>query len=273
MAVMELEAFDYDLPEGLIAQHAPADRGASRLLVLDRSSAEITHVTFEDLPRFLRSGDLLVVNDSRVFPARLLGRRVPSGGRVECLLIARLDDGLWEALVHPGQKLRPGARLLFPGAGGEGLHGEILARTYYGRRTIRLWTEDGADVDATIDAIGHVPLPPYIKRPDEPSDRDRYQTVYARSRGSVAAPTAGFHFTEPLLERLASCGITRTAVTLHVGYGTFKPIRSARVEDHSVDAERFEVSTAAAAAINGEASRRGCGNDHSPDTRDRCAGR
>ena len=254
---MELRAFDYELPEELIAQRAAADRDASRLLVLDRSSGEIAHATFADLPQFLRRRDLLVVNDSRVFPARLLGHRVPSGGRVECLLVRCLDDGRWEALVHPGQKLRPGVRVVFTGAE-RALHGEILERRFFGRRTIRLWTEDGTDDAARIDAIGHIPLPPYIKRPDESADRERYQTVYARARGSVAAPTAGLHFTPELLEALETRGVERTAITLHVGYGTFKPIRSAQVEDHVMEAERFEISQAAAVGINAaiEARRR-----------------
>ena len=218
--------------------------------MLDRSSGEITYTAFADLPQFLREGDLLVVNDSRVFSARLLGCRVPTGGRVECLLIACLTGGLWEALVHPGQKLRPGAHVLFDGAKGEQLHGEILARRFHGRRTIRLWEDDSADVETMIDSIGHMPLPPYIKRPDEPVDRERYQTVYGRARGSVAAPTAGLHFTPELLEALEARGVERTAITLHVGYGTFKPIRSPRVEDHALEAEHFEISLAAATAIN-----------------------
>jgi S-adenosylmethionine:tRNA ribosyltransferase-isomerase len=156
---------------------------------------------------------------------------------------------VWEALVHPGQKLKPGARVLFEGI--HTLHGEILERHFFGRRLVRLWTEDGTSVDAAVDAIGHMPLPPYIKRDDRPDDRDRYQTVFAASRGSIAAPTAGLHFTPALVAALAAHGVDTTAITLHVGYGTFQPVRVERVEDHRLEAERYEISGAAAAAISG----------------------
>jgi S-adenosylmethionine:tRNA ribosyltransferase-isomerase len=246
---MNVSDFDYDLPAELVAQAPAVSRDASRLLVLDRRAETITHAAVRDLPHLLRPGDLLVVNDTKVFPARLLGRRVPTGGAVECLLVGRLDADCWDALMHPGQKLRPGGRVVFPGGGRE-LHGEVLERRFYGRRIIRLWTDDGSGVDEAIDEIGHMPLPPYIKRSDEPADRERYQTVFARVRGSVAAPTAGLHLTEALLQRLAEAGIERTEITLHVGYGTFKPVRSGTVEEHEVDAERFEIGTDAAVAIN-----------------------
>jgi S-adenosylmethionine:tRNA ribosyltransferase-isomerase len=243
--------FDFELPAELIAQHPSAERGQSRLLVLHRESGRREHTTFAHLVDALGRGDLLVVNDTRVFPARLLGRRVPSGGEVECLLLRQVSVGsavVWEALMHPGQKLRPGSRFVFEGAG-ESLNGEVLERHYYGRRTIRLWTNDAGGVRAAMDRLGHVPLPPYIDRPDEPSDRDRYQTVYARDEGSVAAPTAGLHFTPALLETLAAKGVERTSITLHVGYGTFKPVRVERVEEHQVDAEAFTVSADAADAL------------------------
>jgi S-adenosylmethionine:tRNA ribosyltransferase-isomerase len=150
--------------------------------------------------------------------------------------------------MHPGQKLKPGARVLFERDGVQ-LHGEVLARHFHGRRTIRLWTEDGSDVDEAIDRIGHIPLPPYIKREDRPDDRDRYQTVYARERGSVAAPTAGLHFSRDLLAALTAQGVEQATVTLHVGYGTFKPVRVERIEDHTVDAEHFFVGDTTADAI------------------------
>jgi S-adenosylmethionine:tRNA ribosyltransferase-isomerase len=284
---MDVAELDFDLPPELIAQEPPPVRGASRLLVLRRDSGQIEHSQFARLGEYLRPGDLLVLNDTKVFPARLLGRREPSGGAVECLLlrpqpgsgagdrgpgigdrgpgigdrgpgIGDRGPGIgdrgsgsgsdWEALVHPGQKLKPGARLLFEGAGVE-LHGEIVSRHFHGRRVVRLWTGAGVDLLAAIDRLGHVPLPPYIKRADTPADRERYQTVYARARGSVAAPTAGLHFTQALFDDLASRGIERTEVTLHVGYGTFKPIRAARVEDHVVDPETFRVPPEAAAAL------------------------
>ena len=224
---------------------------------------------FADIGRYLNDGDLLVLNNTRVFPARLIGRRDPSGGEVECLLMEQLptsnfqlpneprnelfgnwESGVgssedWDALMHPGQKLKPGARVLFEGQG-VALHGEVLSAHFYGRRTVRLWTNDGVDVLAAIERIGHVPLPPYIRRDDRPSDRDRYQTVYARDRGSVAAPTAGLHFTAAALSDLRARGVEVAEVTLHVGYGTFKPVRSDTVEDHTVDAEKFTVTPAAA---------------------------
>jgi S-adenosylmethionine:tRNA ribosyltransferase-isomerase len=155
---------------------------------------------------------------------------------------------LWDALMHPGQKLKPGSQVLFEGNGVR-LHGEIVAMHFHGRRTIRLWTDERVDVAEAIDRIGHVPLPPYIKRPDRPSDRVRYQTVYALERGSIAAPTAGLHFTDQTLAALAARGVERTEVTLHVGYGTFKPIRSACIDEHVVDPETFLVTETAADAI------------------------
>jgi S-adenosylmethionine:tRNA ribosyltransferase-isomerase len=272
-------SFDFDLPDELIAQEPPDPRGASRLLVLRRETGVVEHSTFVRLPELLRAGDLLVLNDTRVFPARLIGRRVPSGGAVECLLLRQLpepdarprtlqsrepagsppaaagspevDRGnsvRWEALMHPGQKLKPGARVLFE-RGDDRLHGEVLARHFHGRRTVRLWSEAPIDIAAAIDRVGHIPLPPYIRREGRASDRDRYQTVFARERGSVAAPTAGLHFTRELLDALDARGVERTEVTLHVGYGTFKPVRTERVEEHTVDPERFTVPASAADAL------------------------
>ncbi len=265
---MNVDDFDFDLPDELIAQEAAPVRGGSRLLVLHRDSAitdgRIEFTTFTKLGDYLRAGDLLVLNNTKVFPARLLGQRVPSGGGVECLLLRQLttpnradsDAGRsgvgssedWDALMHPGQKLKPGSRVVFEREGAR-LHGEVLARHFHGRRTVRLWPDGDIDVAAAIERIGHIPLPPYIKRDDRPDDRDRYQTVYARERGSIAAPTAGLHFTAGQLESLAARGVERAEITLHVGYGTFKPVRAERVEDHDVDPERFLVSADAADAL------------------------
>src|SRR5689334_12458090 len=245
---MDVRDFDFDLPPDLIAQEPPAERGASRLLALDRASGRVTHSSVADLPELLTAGDLLVVNNTRVFPARLLGRRTPSGGSVECMLIRHLEGDVWEALMHPGQKLRPGGRVAFEGPS-HTILGEVLDRRFHGRRTIRLWTEDGSPLDEAIDAIGHVPLPPYIKRVDTPDDRDRYQTIFAAERGSVASPTAGLHFTPSLRDTLASRGIAIAEITLHVGYGTFQPVRVDRVEDHRVEPERFSISRESADAI------------------------
>ena len=246
---MNVSDFDFDLPDGLIAQDPTAERGTSKLLVLHRDSLKVDHAAIGALPTFLHAGDLLVVNDTKVFPARLLGNRTPSGGAVECLLLSNLSEDRWDALVHPGQKLQPGARMTFRGST-HILHGEILERHFHGRRTIRLWTENKVSVNEAIDEIGHIPLPPYIKRGDRAEDRDRYQTVYARERGSVAAPTAGLHFTRELLDTLDALDVERTAITLHVGYGTFQPVRVDLVEAHTLEPEYFSISEPAAEAIN-----------------------
>ena len=253
---MYVADFDFELPPELIAQEPLSERGGSRLLKLDRETGAVEDHHFRSLPRLLRRGDLLVVNDARVFAARLLGRRLPGGGQAECLLLRRAepDSGpstaceIWEALVHPGQRLRAGSRLEF-GLAPDRIDGEVLDRRFHGRRLIRLWTASG-DLQKMVDTLGHVPLPPYIKRSDSDRDRDRYQTVYARARGSIAAPTAGLHFTNAILDELAANGIERTAITLHVGYGTFQPIRAERIADHRMETEYFEVTPAAAEALN-----------------------
>ena len=266
---MDTADFNFDLPDELIAQEPPATRGASRLLVLHRTTGDIEHSSFAQVADYLQSGDLLVLNNTKVFPARLLGRRLPGGGAVECLLlrqlptpqlptpkapepstagalgVGRLGVGNFADVGRPdapGTEAEAGLAGRCSNADGVRLHGEIVAMHFHGRRTIRLWTDDGLDVAEAIDRIGHIPLPPYIKRADRPADRDRYQTVYARERGSIAAPTAGLHFTGATLAALEARGVERTEVTLHVGYGTFKPIRADRVEDHVVDPEAFAVT-------------------------------
>lgn len=252
--------FHFDLPPELIAQEPSAERAASRLLYLRRADGQITHRTIADLPDCLRAGDVLVVNDTQVFPARLLGHRDPSGGAVECLLVHRVEtdgavgrenasDEQWDALVHPGQKLKPGARLVFDGAPPL-LRGEVLERRGWGRRRVRLWTDDGSPVQQAVDRLGHVPLPPYIKREDAAADRVRYQTMFAAARGSIAAPTAGLHFDASLVAALRARGVQIVPITLHVGYGTFQPVRVERVEDHRLEAEPFEISENAARSIN-----------------------
>jgi S-adenosylmethionine:tRNA ribosyltransferase-isomerase len=247
---MNVRDFDFDLPPELIAQEPSPERGGSRMLFLDRATGAASHRTIAALPELLEPGDVLVVNNTRVFPARLLGRRVPSGGAVECLLVSHADTGEWEALMHPGQKLKAGARVVFEGT--RTLYGEVLDRRFHGRRSIRLWTDDGSSVDEVVevvDAIGHVPLPPYIKRDDQPYDRDRYQTIFARSRGSVAAPTAGLHFSPALVARCVARGVAIAEITLHIGYGTFQPVRVEQVEDHRMERERYEIGRAAAETI------------------------
>jgi S-adenosylmethionine:tRNA ribosyltransferase-isomerase len=251
---MDVREFDFDLPSELIAQEPAVERTAARLLHLNRDNGSVTHSVISALPDLLRAGDLVVVNNTKVFPARLLGHRVPSGGAVECLLVRRVPPEVsdtsdtWEALMHPGQKLKPGARVVFEGT--PTLQGEVLERHFFGRRQVRLWTEDGSPVAAAIDAIGHVPLPPYIKRDDRAADRDRYQTVFARERGSVAAPTAGLHFTPALVAALEARGVELAEITLHVGYGTFQPVRVDRIEDHRLESECYEVGEPTAAIIN-----------------------
>jgi S-adenosylmethionine:tRNA ribosyltransferase-isomerase len=271
--------FDFPLPPDQIAQAPPAERGTSRLLILERATGRISHGHIGDLPAWLRTGDLLVVNDTRVYPARLLGRREPSGGRVEVFLLERLGPDRFDALVHPGQKLKPGALVVLEGQPEPNgspsplLYGRIEGRGSFGRRTIRFaigappaapgadaqaepGAEPGAEpaldrrIDRVIDRIGHMPLPPYIARPDAGADRERYQTVYARERGSVAAPTAGLHFTPAILDALDAAGVERAAVTLHVGYGTFKPVRVEDVEAHVVDPERYTIAPDVAARLN-----------------------
>jgi S-adenosylmethionine:tRNA ribosyltransferase-isomerase len=249
---VHISEFDFELPTELIAQEPAPQRGGSRMLTLDRGTGVTDDRRFADLPGLLHSGDLLVINDTRVFAARLVGRRLPGGGAAECLLTRRLErttesTEVWEALVHPGQRLKEGSRLEF-GTGAAAIQGEILDRHFHGRRSIRLAT--AGNLEARIDALGHMPLPPYIKRPDAPEDRDRYQTVYAKARGSIAAPTAGLHFTPEMFNRLAERGVETATVTLHVGYGTFQPIRVERVEEHRIEEEQFEVTADAAAAIN-----------------------
>jgi S-adenosylmethionine:tRNA ribosyltransferase-isomerase len=242
--------FDFHLREELIAQEPAADRGGSRLLAMQRATGRVSHHQFSDLPSLMRAGDLLVLNDTRVFPARLIGVRLPGGGAAECFLVGPAGQpDTWIALVHPGQRLREGSRMLFE-SGGRRLNAEVLGRHFHGRRTVRFWTDDGSPVQETIDAIGHIPLPPYIKRADVPADRDRYQTVYASARGSIAAPTAGLHFTPQILDALSAGGVERVTVTLHVGYGTFQPVRVDRVEDHRVEAEHYDVSPATTGAVN-----------------------
>jgi S-adenosylmethionine:tRNA ribosyltransferase-isomerase len=246
--IVRVSDFAFDLPPELIAQAPPAERGTSRLLVLDRGTRQWRHHRIADLPSLLSPGDLFVVNDTRVIAARLIGHRDPSGGAVECLLLRQLDAETWDALMHPGQKMKPGTGARF-GTAPHALVAEVLSQHTFGRRTIRLRCEGGGSVEDAIDAIGHIPLPPYIKRPDVPADRDRYQTTYARRRGSVAAPTAGLHLTPQILGALTARGVEQTAITLHVGYGTFKPIRSDDVSAHTIDPERYEISEDAARTL------------------------
>jgi len=231
--------FDFELPAASIAQEA-APRGESRLLVLDREGAD-RHAQVANLPRLLLPGDLLVLNDTRVIPARLFGRRAGWPGKMEMLLVERLSEREWDALVKPGRRAKPGTMIELD----ENLVAEVILKREDGRHLLRF----SEPVEPHLERLGHVPLPPYIHRPDTPEDRERYQTVYARSPGAVAAPTAGLHFTEHLLEEIAAAGIEIARVTLHVGIGTFKPVTAERIEDHRMERERYEVGAEAAEAI------------------------
>ena len=259
---MRLQEFDYPLPNELIAQQPLPERDASRMMLLDRAGGSFQDHAFRELPEILRPGDLLVFNNTKVFPARLLGRRRGTtaqkigkhnpaareflAAEIELLLTRQEDEDRWQGLVHPGRKVRTGEVLIF----GDGeLEAEVLGRGEYGVRQVRLRARRGNTGDA-IDRLGHVPLPPYIRRPDEPADQRAYQTVYAKVRGAVAAPTAGFHFTERVFAEVAARGIETCEITLHVGLGTFQPVRVERVEEHRMEAERFEISEPAAVAVN-----------------------
>ena len=251
---MLVSDFDYDLPERLIAQEPSTKRDSSRLLLVDRASGCFVDSVFAELPDHLRAGDLLVLNNTRVFPARLIGRRLRVtprgdtvlGGRVEVFLVSRIESLVWETLVKPGRAVVPGARVEF--ARGK-LTAEVIKWRERGRRVVRF--EAAGDFDEIIDRIGRTPLPPYIKRDEEDRlDAERYQTVFARQRGAVAAPTAGLHFTPELLDRLRNGGVEIVEITLHVGYGTFQPVRTQRIEDHRVEPEAYSISEEAAASIN-----------------------
>jgi len=254
--------FNYELPSELIAQDALADRAASRMLRVVREGGAIRDSSFREFPETLRPDDLLVFNNTRVFPARLFGHRSGAKaqpvsernaaakgflkGRVEVLLTQQLSEhpNEWECLVRPGRKIGIGERLFF----GDQLRAEVVARAGFGERTIRFAPVE--DFFAEIEELGHVPLPPYIARSDGAADRDRYQTIYAKQRGSVAAPTAGLHFTPGILERIKERAIDMTEITLHVGLGTFQPVRTERVEDHRLHRERSTISEDAAGKIN-----------------------
>jgi S-adenosylmethionine:tRNA ribosyltransferase-isomerase len=241
-----LADFDYHLPEELIAQEPLADRAGSRMLVVDRAMGTWEDRRFRDFPSYLGPGDCLVLNDSRVFPSRLYGRREHGTGRVEIFLTRQMsaDACTWEALVRPGKKMRTGERVYIA----DDLTAEILGRGPLGERTIHLRPQ--GDLFTILDRVGHVPLPPYIRRPDTEADRSRYQTVFARERGSVAAPTAGLHFTPEILDACRAAGAAIASVTLHVGLGTFQPLHDEVVENVHLHSERFHVPKDAIRAMD-----------------------
>jgi S-adenosylmethionine:tRNA ribosyltransferase-isomerase len=228
---MRLSDFDYELPKELIAQFPPKQRDESRLIVLDRGGGDIRETRFSNFPRFLQEGDILVVNETRVIPARIFGRR-KNGGLIEVFLVRRLSAGEWVAMLRPGSRIRAGEIVL---VGERDLEIAIGPRLDEGKWQVSL--PSSIDEDRFIEVYGHVPLPPYIKRDDVPHDRERYQTVYARREGSVAAPTAGLHFTEKVLFDVRRRGVTVVPVTLHVGPGTFRPLANETVEENRLDPE------------------------------------
>ena len=258
---MLVSDFDYELPGELIAQAPLEDRAGARMLVLDRATGNYQDRMFRDFPELLREGDVLVLNDSRVIPARLFARREKSHGRtekesrqtptgrVQVFLTEQRSEWEWNVLVRPGRKVLTGEILLFETPRGERrLRAEVTAHGEFGERTLRFDPVD--DFYGAVEALGHVPLPPYIHREDADRDRERYQTVYARERGSVAAPTAGLHFTPEILEKIRARGVRIVYVTLHVGLGTFQPVRVERVEDVHLHTERYTLPEATAAELN-----------------------
>ncbi len=246
---MRLSDFDYELPPERIAQHPADHRDASRLLELDRRSGAITHRRFPEIVELLAPGDVLVLNDTRVIPARLVGRR-PSGGRAELLLLEPVEGTRWRALGRPGRALRRGATVQF----GDGrLVARVVGREAQGVRVVDL--EHEGELLPLLEEIGLPPLPPYIDREAQPEDRERYQTVYARRPGAVAAPTAGLHFTPERLDQIRARGVVVGEITLHVGLGTFLPVRAEHVEEHVMHAEHYEVSPELAELANGRSGR------------------
>lgn len=240
---MKLKEFDYDLPQELIAQDPLEDRSGSKLLVLDRDSGEIEHKTFRHVIDYLNPGDCLVINDTKVIPARLIGEKEGTGAKIEILLLKRKEDNIWETLVHPGKKVKIGAKILF---GGGILSGEVLDIVEEGNRLIK-FTYEGI-FEEILDKLGEMPLPPYITH--QLKDRNRYQTVYAKYQGSAAAPTAGLHFTPELLEEIKRKGIEIASVTLHVGLGTFRPVKVENILEHHMHSEFYNIEEEEAAKIN-----------------------
>lgn len=243
---MKLTDFDYMLPEELIAQHPADKRENSRMMVLDRAAGTIEHKHFYDIIDYLRPGDLMVLNDSKVIPARIFGFKEKTGGKVEVLLTKRLEGDVWEAMVRPGRRLKTGTVISFSDE--KKFRAEVIGFGEDGTRHLKfdydgIWNE-------LLDEFGQIPLPPYIDRENESEDKDRYQTVYCKYEGSVAAPTAGLHFTEEILQKLKEKGVELAFVTLHVGIGTFRPVKEEEIEDHPMHYEEYSIDEETAEKIN-----------------------
>lgn len=238
---MKTELLDYELPQHLIASHPPRVRRQCRLLVLDRMAGTVAHHRFDDLPALLAPNDLLVANDTSVLPARLIGKRVPGGGKAEILLLEKKGPRLWHAMVRPGAKLRPGASVEFPDTLAGSFTARITEAHADGTRTVHFIGH--GKFEKWVEAVGAMPLPPYINREAEPRDKKDYQTVFAKHSGAVASPTAGLHFDRVLIERLKKRRVGLTTLTLHVGAGTFRPITAECVEDHILDSEPYRIGT------------------------------
>lgn len=245
---MHINDFDYELPEELIAQKPQKDRDKCRLMVLRRSDNSIEHRHFFDILEYLKEGDCLLLNDSKVIPARLYGIKEGTGARVEFLLIKRIDGDIWETMVRPGKRLKPGDSVLFSDEEGKKLRAEILDYGEDGTRIVKM-EYDGILMER-LEEIGSMPLPPYISRPSNDEDKDDYQTVYCHEEGSVAAPTAGLHFTTELLEKAREKGVKIAFVTLHVGIGTFRPVKCETIENHHMHFEEYSVSEETAEIVN-----------------------
>ncbi|MDO9533950.1 MAG: tRNA preQ1(34) S-adenosylmethionine ribosyltransferase-isomerase QueA [Bacillota bacterium] len=237
------DQFDYELPPELIAQEPLIERDSSRLLVLNRRDGQLEHSSFKILPGYLDEGDLLILNNTRVFPARFIGKRRDTGGRIEILLLRRLEDARWEVLCSPGKRALPGTELIF---GDGALSARVLEKTEPGGRVIVFSAKE--PLNDVLHKLGQVPLPPYIKK--QLDDHERYQTVYASNEGSAAAPTAGLHFTPALFKELEERGIKTAALTLHIGVGTFRPVKDDYIEDHIMHSECYELSASVAHKIN-----------------------
>lgn len=240
----QLEDFLYNLPENFIAQYPLKERDACRLLILNRKSGKIEHRQFSEVVNFLKPGDCLVLNDTRVFPARLLGLKDKSTNQIEIFLLRKLEGDMWETLVKPARKVRIGNKIVF----GEELSCDVIDNTLFGGRIVEFNYQ--GDFNRILEKVGHTPLPPYIKREAEEEDKLYYQTVYAQKIGAVAAPTAGLHFTNALLKKIEDKGITITSLTLHVGMGTFKPVKVDDIRRHKMDPEYYELSAESAGIIN-----------------------